>query len=473
MQYNKIWSNITTKTVLQRGECMKKSRMVRDMTSGNILGHLIIFTIPMLIGNLFQQVYNIVDSVIVGRFVGENALAAVGATGSLNFLFFSLCNGLAIGIGVLASQYYGANDEEYVKKTVANSRYVVGLCAVIMSVLGVIFARPLLVLLKTPGVILDDSVDYMRIACAGIIAIAAYNTGASLLRAFGDSSTPLYFLLVSCAVNVALDLLFVVKFNLAVKGVAYATVIAQVVAAVGCLGYAFAKNPYFKLEKRHMAMDTSICTRCFGVGLPIAAQSALISISCIAVQVYVNGFGEVAVAAFTAVSRIEQIVHQPFNSLSTALSTFAGQNIGAGNIKRVVRSYWISTVIYVSFSIMMIFVSRSFGEAMISIFVDEPAVIEMGAAALRITSYFYAMLGAIYVTRGLLNGAGDTMNSLVNGAIEVCCRIGFSLLCTYLAIGVFGAWYAQGLTWLVAGAACFVRYLRGRWKSKSLVKSGI
>lgn len=447
-----------------------KNRFVRDMTKGSIVGHLVIFTIPMLIGNLFQQLYNMVDSIIVGKYVGENALAAVGATSSLNFLFFSLCNGLAIGIGVLASQYYGAGENDNVKKVVANAMYVVMVCGTIMSVLGIILARPLLTLLRTPAAIIDDSVSYMHIVCAGTLAISLYNIGASLLRALGDSSTPLFFLLLSCGVNVGLDLLFVVEFGMAVKGVAYATVIAQAVSAVACLVYAFAKNPYFKLDKEHRKLDWRMCAKCIRVGLPVAGQSALIAVSCIIVQAYVNGFGELAVAAFTAVSRIEQLLHQPFQSLASAISTFAGQNMGAGDMRRVKKSYAISTVMYISMAVIMMFTCQTFGENLIGIFVDKQEVIDMGAAALRITSRLYIMLGCIYITRGFLNGVGDTMASLVNGFVEILSRTAFSMMFTYFFVsaGVFGAWYAQGLTWFVAGAALLVRYFRGRWKNKAL-----
>ena len=210
-----------------------EKQAVYSMTEGSPAKLLLKFTLPMLIGNLFQQFYNMVDSVVVGRFVGSNALAAVGATGSLNFLFFSLSFGISAGVGVVVSQYFGAGKKDMLKRGIANGMYLLAICSAFMGILGIVTARGVLKLLNTPESILDDAVLYMVVSCAGILAVAAYNGIAAVLRALGDSKTPLYFMIVSCFINIALDLLFVICFKWAVFGVAIATVIAQLAAAIG------------------------------------------------------------------------------------------------------------------------------------------------------------------------------------------------------------------------------------------------
>lgn len=443
---------------------------VKDMTHGSEFSLLIGFAVPMLIGNIFQQVYNMVDSIIVGRYVGADALAAVGSTGSLNFLFFSLCIGLTGGIGVLISQFFGAGDEENVRRTIFNAIYIILSAGIVMSTLGIVFARPILVWLNTPDNILADATAYMQIACAGILAVAAYNCISSILRALGDSKTPLIFLMIASLINVGLDLLFVMKFGLGVRGVAYATIISQLLSAVGSLAFALIKNPFFKINRSEMHFDRNIAVKCCRLGIPLAAQSSLIAVSCVALQSVVNRFGSTVVAAFTATSRIEQLVQQPFNSLGLALSTFAGQNIGAGKLDRVKRAFGKSVILIGCFSMFMLFVSYTFGNPIMRVFVSEPDVIAFGTQALRITSWFYFSLGMIYIVRGLLNGAGDAVYSMINGGVEVAGRIVFSnTLVLIPAIGKWGVWLATALTWFITGTVSLIRYRQGKWKTIKLV----
>ena len=283
-----------------------EKKAVYSMTEGSPTRLLLKFTLPMLIGNLFQQLYNMVDSIVVGRFVGANALASVGATGSLNFLFFAMSFGIAAGVGVVVSQYFGAGKMDMVEKSIINGMYLLAVVSAVMGLIGIISARWILVVLDTPEIILDDAVVYMRVSCAGILAIAAYNGVASVLRALGDSKTPLYFMVVACFINIGLDLLFVITFQWSVFGVAFATVIAQLVAAAGAFCYALYKIPYFRIQKEHRRVRTDIISRCFTLGLPIALQNSLIAFSCIFLQKVVNGFGENVVAANTALGRIDR-----------------------------------------------------------------------------------------------------------------------------------------------------------------------
>ena len=443
---------------------------IKDMTTGNEFSLLIGFSVPMLIGNVFQQVYNMVDSIVVGKYVGADALAAVGATASLNFLFFSLCIGLTGGIGIMISQYFGAGDETNVRKTIFNSVYIIAATGILMSVLGIVLARPVLAWLNTPQNILEDSAAYMRIACSGILFIAAYNCICSILRALGDSKTPLIFLIVASLINVALDLLFVIAFGLGVKGVAYATIISQFLSALGSFIYAINRNPYFAIRPDEKHFDMKLSLKCCRLGIPLAAQSSMIAISCVALQSVVNKFGSVVVAAFTATSRIEQLVQQPFNSLGMALSTFTGQNMGAGKLERVKTAFRKSVMLVGAFSLLMMLTFYTLGENIMNVFVSEPEVIEFGTQALKITSWFYFALGMIYIVRGLLNGAGDAVYSMINGGVEVAGRIIFSnTLVLIPAVGKWGVWLATALTWFITGTVSLIRFKQGKWKTIRVV----
>lgn len=448
----------------------QKSTSIQDMTVGSPVKLLLTFAIPMLIGNLFQQLYNMVDSIVVGKFVSSNALAAVGASGSLGFLFFSLCFGMSAGIGIMISQYFGAGEGEKLKRTIANSIYVIGVSALLMAIIGFVFARPILVLLHTPQIILEDAVLYLKVSSLGILAIALYNGVSAILRALGDSKTPLVFLIVACLLNIVLDVTFVVGLSWGVFGVAIATAIAQVVAGIGCLVYARISNPYFTIEKEFFKPDMDIIDKSMKLGIPVGLQNSMIALSCVFLQSVVNGFGEDVVAAFTATGRVEQLVQQPFGSLGAAISTFTGQNIGAGKLDRVKEGYKKSIIIVAIFSAVMLGVMYLFANPIMGLFVNEVSVIEIGAKGLIITSWFYFFLGVIYVSRNVLNGAGDAVYAMINGIVEVAGRVCFSIPLTQIAlIGMWGIWITTGLTWFITGTASFVRYKQGKWMSKSII----
>lgn len=438
--------------------------LVKDMTHGKETPLLLRFMLPMLLGNLFQQVYNLADSIIVGQHEGANALGSIGCTGSITFLFFSFCNGLSMGAGILIAQYFGSGRGDKVKQTLANAFYIQMVSGVLLSIIGYLSARPILTLLKTPAGQIDGATTYLEIVCLGTLAVSLYNYASQTMRALGDSRTPLIFLIVACLINVFLDLLLVVGLNMGVMGAALATVLSQCISAVCSLLYGFWKNPYFKLKREHLRFDREISAKCFQIGLPLAAQSILISISCVILQRVVNGFEEAVVSAFTATTRIEQLVQQPFNSLGSAVSTFTGQNMGAGKTDRVKtafhKSIWIAAVI----SLSMLIACYAAGSFMIRCFVNDPEVIRIGAMGLRITSLMFFPLGMIYITRGLLNGAGDAFYAMINGAVEVTGRVGFSLLFVVIfPIGIRAVWFATGLTWVITALAGIIRYRQGKW----------
>jgi putative MATE family efflux protein len=444
---------------------------ISDMTVGSPAKHIIKFTLPLLLGNLFQQLYNMVDSIVVGNFVGEDALAAVGACGSTNFLFFSLSSGLAIGIGIIVAQFFGAGDEKNVRNTIANSIYVLWGAAITVSIIGIVFCPALLRLLQTPDTVIGDSIIYMRTSCAGILFIATYNGVAAMLRALGDSKTPLYFLIVSSIVNVVLDLVFVVTFKWGVFGVALATIIAQATSAISCIIYAYHKVEYFRLTKEQLRMNPPIIINSFKIGVPIAMQNSMIAVSCMVLQGVVNTFGPTVMAAYTCIGRIEQVVQQPYMSLGSALTTYSGQNMGAGHIDRVKKGFRQGTLMVLIFSMCMLPIAYLFGEQIVGIFVSDPEVIAIGAKAIRINSLCYFGLGMIYVPRSVLNGCGDTGFAMINGITEVICRVVFSLVLTSIPfLGYWGIWLTTGLTWALTGVVCVIRYLKGKWRTKSIVK---
>lgn len=449
---------------------MKKSKTLTDMTTGSPLRHILTFALPLLVGNIFQQFYNMVDSLVVGNYVGADALAAVGTCGSMNFLFFSLSSGLAIGIGIIVAQYFGAKDDYHVKETIANSVYVLTLASIIVSIIGILIAPTILRLLNTPPEIINDSILYMRTTCCGIIGIALYNGVAAILRALGDSKTPLYFLIFSSIVNVILDLLFVLYFQWSVFGVALATIISQAISAVISILYAYKKISYFQLTLEELHPNKEIILKSIRLGIPVALQNSMIAVSIMALQGIVNSFGATVMAAYTIASRVEQIVQQPYSSLGMALTNYSGQNMGANEIDRVKKGFRLSILVVLIFSLSLIPIAYLFGSSIIGCFVKEPTVIELGAKALRITSLCYFGLGMIYVPRAILNGCGDTGFAMINGITEVICRIIYSNVFTRIpSIGFWGIWITTAFTWVTTAFICVLRYFSGKWKEKSIL----
>ena len=430
------------------------------MTEGSPVRLLLAFSVPMLIGNIFQQLYNLVDSVIVGQFVGAQALAAIGATGSITFFFFALCNGIGAGGGIVTSHFFGEGNTDKVKNCIANTAYIMLVIPTTIGAIAFFTAGPILHLLNTPDSIMADSKAYMQIMCICMVMISVYNFASSMLRALGDSKTPLYFLIFSCILNGVLDVIFVYNLKLGVWGAGIATLISNMVCGILCLVFAFKTNPYFKMSRSDWRVNPVIIGRCIKLGVPLSLQFSLIAISCMALQRVVNSFGPVAVAAFTATSRIEQLIHQPYGTLGTALSTYTGQNYGAKKHDRIIEGYRKSMIMMAIFTVVMIPLIQIFGQPITRLFVKEPEVIEMGAKALRITSWFYIFLGVIYVVRGVLNGIGDATFALINGITEVVGRFVVPVILVAIPlIGVWGIWWSVGIVWFLSGLTAWLRYL--------------
>ena len=409
-----------------------------DMTKGSPIKLLIRFSIPILIGNLFQQAYTLADRIIVGRFVGDTAFSAIGATNAMSMAFMSMCMGAAIGTGVVVSQYFGAKDEKGTAAAIANGSYTCALIAVIMTAIALLTTKPILHLLNTPESLMPDATTYLYIFMGGLIAVAAYFTPFSILRALGDSKTPLVFLVLCSLLNIGLDFLFVVTFRAGVAGAAFATVLSEALAAILCMIYAFRKVSQFKQAFHHRKVNKNLIAKTCRVGIPNGLQYALIYVSSIVLQGIVNGFGESV--------------------------------IGAGKQDRISGGIRAAMEISAVVSVILLAVFWVFGKPIMSIFVTNEEIISIAANGIRITSLFFMGLGGVQILRYMLNGAGDSMYALMNGIVEVAARVLFAISLTMIPfIGMWGIWLTTGLTWAVTAVFALIRYKHGAWKSKKLV----
>lgn len=443
---------------------------MQDMTKGSPFKLLLSFSIPLLIGSLFQQFYTMADSIIVGKFVGADALASIGACSSVIYLLFSLFLGLSAGIGIVISQYFGAGDGSTVRKGIACSVYILLAASILLTLIGLTLARPILTFLGTPEEIMQDAAVYFQITSGGIVAVAFYNGISSILRALGDSRTPLIFLALAALLNVGLDLLFVTVFHMGVAGAALATAIAQFSSACACLVFSLKTNPYFHIKREEFRPDTGLIRRMMHIGLPLALQNAMIAFSCVMLQSVINSFGTMIMAVFTATNRIENLVNQIYIAANTALSNYTAQNLGAGNTDRVRAGTRCCIQITVGFSLLMVLVMYLCGHMFMGWFVADRQVIETGAQALKLISLFFVFWGLLYVFRGILNGAGNAGFALVSGILEVVGRMGCAFLLTSIPfIGQWGIWLAEGLTWILVSAAGAICYFRGKWTQKKLI----
>lgn len=449
---------------------MNKS-ITKDLTKGSPVKLIMKFSMPMLLGNLVQQFYNMVDSIVVGKFVGKDALAAVGATGSLVFLITGLAFGLSAGISIVISQFFGAQDYEKARKAFATATYIVIGASIIMGIIGFCSSGFLLGLLGTPESIIDQAEIYMKITFAGILGVTCYNGISAVLRALGDSVTPLIFLAFASVLNVILDLLFVVVFHWDVPGVAVATIISQIISALGCITYALAKIKLLRIPLKEFRPDSEIFAKCIRLGLPVAIQNALISISMVSLQGVINKYDEVVIAANTVVNRVEQLVLMPGMSIGAALAAFAGQNVGAGRQDRAKEGYKASAMIIIIFSLFMLPAMYFGGEYVMRLFTkkEDYEVVTIGVNAIRITCFFYSPVGMIFVSRNFLSGTGDINIPMVMGISEVICRIVLANILT-IFIGFYGIWWATAINWAITSIVGIARVASGKWKLKSIVQ---
>lgn len=398
--------------------------MTNDMTTGNPVKLILLFSIPLLIGNIFQQFYSMVDTIIVGRFIGVEALAAVGTTSSMVFLVNGFVMGLTSGFAVLISQKYGAKDEVGVKEAVASSIILSIIATILVTFISVLSAKPLLTLMNTPSNIMKDASTYIIILYAGNIAIIFYNMMAAILRALGDSKTPLYFLIVSSVLNIILDLVLIINFKMGVAGAAYATVISQGVSAILCVIYTYKRYKILRLKKDDFKVKKKYYRKHLKVGIPMALQFSITSIGIMTVQSAINIFGSTVIASYAASSKVLQLVMQPATTLGVTMATYCGQNIGAKRYERikegVKKCVQISIITSVISAIILIFLGKYF----VMMFVSNPdaEILSYAQQVLNISAIFFIPLGLIFVYRNALQGIGDSFIPMMAGVYELVAR---------------------------------------------------
>lgn len=447
--------------------------MIKNMNEGNPAKLILTFAGPMILGNIFQQFYNMIDAIVVGRFVGANALAAVGSSGSTNFLLISLMMGLTNGASIIIAQYFGHGDFKTMRKSIVALLHIILVVGILTSIVGVSASRAILTALHTPEVILDDAVLFMQVFFAGVLTMAVYNMCSAVLRSIGDSKTPLLSLVLSTFVNIVLDLLFVVVFHLGVAGVAVATLIAQFCSAAFCIFVIIKKHPVLHIQKDEFHVDSLLIGKILKLGVPTALQSSLIAIGNMSVQSLVNSCGEMTVAAYTAATKIDSIAIQPIVSVGTAMSIFTGQNIGGGNIDRIKKALRQILMIMIAGCIVVASLIVALRVPLLSLFLNKNEAYEailIGSKYLQIVCVAYVIAGIMQTFLNIIRGAGDVYASVTAGMIELITRVSFSYLLIHY-LGSTGLWFAIPLSW---GMACIVTiffYLSGRWKTKTVIKN--
>lgn len=442
--------------------------LTKDMTTGSPVKLILLFSIPLLIGNIFQQFYSMVDTIIVGRFVGVDALAAVGSTGSMSFLINGFVVGLTSGFAVLISQKFGAKDEIGLKKATASTIVLSLIATIIVTIISMIFARPLLNLMNTPENIMNDAYSYIIIIYGGTIATVAYNMFASILRALGDSKTPLYFLIIASILNIVLDIVFIVNFNMGVSGAAYATVISQAVSSILCLIYTYKKYKILRLKKEDFKVKRRMYIKHLKIGIPMALQFSITALGIMIVQGALNVFGSTVIASYTAASKVLQIVMQPAITFGVTMATYCGQNLGAKNYARIKEGVKKCTEISIITSILAGIILVFGGKFFVGLFIESPdaTILAYAQECLNYSAIFFIPLGLIFIYRNALQGMGESFVPMMAGAYELIARavVAFTLP---RFIDYTGICLADPVAWLAAAIPLGLYYFK---KMKSIEK---
>lgn len=442
---------------------------VVDMTQGRILPQMIRFALPVLLGMLCQRIYNFADAYIVGKFLGDEALAAVSIAGSAMYLVTSIMLGLTTGVSVVISQYYGAGKQEKVAETFVTSIYVAAISAVVITAAGVIGGKPLLVLLQTSEELMDQAWTYLLIIFIGSSGSMLYNWIAAVLRSLGNSVVPVIFLIISSVLNIVLDLIFVACIPMGVAGAALATVLAQVISGVLCLIYAWRILPFLRFTRDQMKMNSEIAKLILTYGVPTGLQMSIISISDMTLQAVVNTYGTALIVAYGVCIKVEGLGWQLSDAIGTSLGTFVGQNIGAGKIDRVKKGVKCASLMNLVCYGVFCPVVFLFAEKIMKAFTEVTESIQYGIEYMHIFSGFFFIGGFIGIFHNVLRAAGDVKVTILMGISEVITRIGFSFLFNEW-FGYYGLWWVSPITWCCATLIGAVRYWSGKWQNKALIK---
>ena len=433
--------------------------MIREMTHGKPLSLILSFCLPMLLGNLFQQLYSMVDTIIVGQFIDVDSLAAVGSTGSVSFLIIGFTTGITSGSCILPAQQFGAGNYPQMRKLIANAVYLCAITTVVVTTLAVSLCYPLLQLMQTPSDIIDLAYNYIVVIFGGICVTMMYNLMAGILRAMGDSRTPLYFLILASLINIGLDLLFIIVFGMGVAGAGWATVISQGISGVLCIVYMKKNYPVLQFEKGELNFSGKRLLSIAKISVPMGLQFSITAIGSILLQSAVNSLGKVCVAAVTAAGKMQNIVAAPMETLGITMATYAGQNLGAGKIPRITQGMHRAFAVGFIYSVAAAAAVWIFSAPLCLLFVDaeETEVISQAVHFIGINAFFYPVLSLLFVTRNMLQGVGFSFLPMLAGASELAARAVVSLG----LVPVFGfdaACFASPIAWSAATVLLIIVY---------------
>ncbi|MCL2222893.1 MAG: MATE family efflux transporter [Oscillospiraceae bacterium] len=445
-----------------------------DMTDGVPYKKLLLFTVPLLIGNVFQQLYSTVDAIFLGRFVGDNALAAIGSSMAIFFLILMLVMGVAIGAGIMTSQYFGAKSREDLSYTIGTSITLTAIVAVLLTIFGPLATRPILMLLETPAEILDDSALYMNVLLWGILGLAYFNMFSGLLRGMGEAIAPLIYLIIASVLNIALNFLFIVVLGMGVFGAAIGTVIAQAFSSLLCLRRLMQMRDVFDMGWHYLIPKKKYVRQVLKLGIPTGASQAIFAVAMMIVQPLVNGFGPMFIAVHVIVMRIDGFVIMPAFSFGNAITVFTGQNVGAGKMERVDKGIKQCINMAILVALVLIAAILVFGRNIAGAFTETQEVIDMTMRMLWILAFGYLAFSANIVVWGVIRGAGDAMSPLWGALINsVFIRLPSAFLFVYLLGTPDAIMYSLLVSW-VSNLIIAVIILRiGKWRKKGLVQQEI
>ena len=431
----------------------------KELTSGSPIKLITFFMLPIFLGNIFQQLYNLVDALIVGRIIGINALAAVGATSPIIFMIISFIFASTQGFTVITAQKFGAREYDLVKKSLAASIVLSAALTIIVTLISAPFSYQMLAFLRTPTDIIDMADTCLFIMLAGIFATVFYNLSSNVIRALGDSKTPLYFLIFASILNVFLDIYFIVNLKMGIAGAGWATVLSQAVSTILCLAFMFWKFPILRLKKEDWNVSKDFYMEHLRVGIPMGFQMSVLSIGIIALQFVLNGFGSVAVAAFTTAMRVDQLFTQVYLALGATMSVFAAQNFGAKKLSRIKEGAKASILIAFITSIFSILVLSFFSGDLVALFMSEvdPEVVRLAEIYLHILMIFFFFLGVLLIFRNILQGMGSVMAPLASGIAELIARTACAFIFGHY-FGYVGICTATPAAWAAAALVLFIGY---------------
>lgn len=443
---------------------------MKDLTTGNESRLIFLFALPMVLGNILQQFYNIIDSVIVGNYIGKEALAAVGASFPVVFVLISLIIGVSMGFTIVISQYFGAKNYGKVKAAVETLLVFLFVSSIVVTVVGLIFSRQIFEMMAIPEEVIPGALIYFRVMMCGLILMFGYNGISSILRGLGDSKTPLYFLVIATVLNIILVLLFVVVFHWGIAGAGWATVIAQGVSFILSIWYLNRYNRLFNFNWFKVRVDREIFWKSIGIGIPTGLQQTFVALGMAALLRIVNNFGTDTIAAYTVAGRIDSFAAMPAMNFGMALSTFVGQNIGANKTDRVRKGFIATLLMTTLISLIVTVIAVLFGRGIMSLFTHDLNVINIGVRYLVIVSAFYIIFSTMMVSNGVMRGAGDTLIPMFITLLSLwLLRVPLSYWLSR-HIGSDGIWWSIPIAWAFGCAASILYYLTGRWKKKSIIR---